>query len=923
MNTRKTRSTGTILAGMLAATAAVSVSFASAGDAAPDAIPYERFTLDNGLRVIVHEDRKAPIVAISVWYQVGSKDEPPGKTGFAHLFEHLMFRGSENFSGDFFETLQNVGASTVNGTTSFDRTNYFATVPTPAVELVLWLESDRMGHLLGAVTQQALDDERGIVKNEKRQREGMPYAMADARIREQLYPKGHPYHHPTIGSMADLDAASLEDVHAWFKKYYGAANAIVVLAGDIEPGTARSLVEKYFGDIAAGPPLHRMTSWVPERIHNTREQMFDNVAQTAIRRAWATPGAATKDRVLLDVVAFVLGGGKNSRLYDELVEKRKLATNVRASVAAAELGSFFDLTVFVRSGVDSAEVETALDEIVKEFLDKGPDAKELGMSKIGLESFAVRSLESVTTKAQLLAQGALYGNDPGFIDKELAWTREASRTDVRRVARKWLSKGYHQLIVYPFGSHSPADSQIDRSQMPGAEGDIVLDLPEMQEAELSNGIKVVLAQRPDAATVEMIMRFKTAGSNADWASGQNAKPMTAETTFRLMGDGPRSLGSSSDYTEQKERLGLQIGLWAGRESGWSNLSALSKNLTASLELWADVLLDPGFREDDMELLREQALQALKHGKTNPGAVGGRILTYTAYGPDHPYTTVWNREEILESLEVADLKAFHSTRLSPGGATIFVVGDMSLAEAVSRLEKAFGDWKTPKGSRKASMEVEDVPVRNRPLVILVDRPNAQQTYISAGRLVPSDMDEDALALDAANHALGGGLSARIGSNLRVRRGWSYGAGSHAGEALAQRLWRVTAAVQSDKTAESVLEIINEMQALTGDRPVTAEELSLFLKSQTLSLPGRFESAIALLRSMAENAERGWAYDRAETLADRLDALQLADVNEVARKYFRPENLTWVLEGDISQFEQKIREQNIGEVEIWNTEGRRIR
>ncbi len=919
MNIRKTRSTLTIVAGLLAATAAASVAFASDGDL----IPYERFTLDNGLRVIVHEDRKAPIVAISVWYQVGSKDEPPGKTGFAHLFEHLMFRGSENFGGGFFETLQNVGASTVNGTTSFDRTNYFATVPTPAVELVLWLESDRMGHLLGAVTQQALDDERGIVKNEKRQREGAPYAMADDRMREQLYPKGHPYHHSIIGSMEDLDAASLEDVHAWFKRYYGAANAIVVLAGDIDASTARSLVEKYFGDIAAGPPLHRMTSWVPERSHNTSEQMFDNVAQTAIRRAWATPGTSTKDRVLLDVVASLLGGGKNSRLYDELVEKRKLATNVRASVVSAELGSFFDLTVFVKSGVDPAEVETVLDEIVEDFLERGPDTKELDMRKIALESSAVRSLESVTTKGQLLARGELYANDPGFADKELAWTREASRAEVRQVARNWLAKGYHQLIVYPFGSHTIANSRIDRSQMPGAEGEIVLDFPDMQEAALSNGIKVVLAERPGAATVEMVMRFENAGNNADRTTGPDAKPMTAETTFRLMGDGPGNLDSASEYTERQERLGLQIGLWAGRESGWSSLSALNKNLPASLDLWADVLRYPAFREDDMELLREQVLQALEHGKTSPGAVGGRILTYAAYGPDHPYTTVWNREEIVESLEVAELKAFHAARLSPDSATIFVVGDMSLAETVSRLEKAFGDWKVAKGPRKASNDIENVAVSNGPLVILVDRPDAQQTHITAGKLVPSDMDQDALALDAANHALGGGLSARISSNLRVRRGWSYGAGSRAGEALAQRLWRVTAAVQSDKTAESVVEIINEMQALIGDRPVTAEELSLFIKSRTLSLPGRFERATAVLRSMAGNAERGWAYDRAETLEDRLNALQLDDVNEVARQYLTPENLTWVLEGDIAQFEQKIRELNIGDVEVWNTEGERIR
>ncbi len=340
-------------------------------------IPFDKFILDNGLTVVVHEDRKAPIVAVSIWYHVGSKDEPAGKTGFAHLFEHLMFNGSENHDAEFFEPFEQVGATAMNGTTWFDRTNYFENVPTPALEMALWLESDRMGHLLGAVTQDKLDEQRGVVQNEKRQGDGQPYGMVEYRQLEGLFPPGHPYRHSTIGSMEDLDAASLDDVHSWFKDYYGAANTVLVLAGDINAETGRALAEKYFGDIPSGPPVKRLKAMVPERTSDTFEVMYDRVPQTRSYRWWPVPGRTTQEKVQLDLAASVLGDGKNSRLYQALVYNNQLASNVNVFVEEHSLASMFTIDVRLKEGSSLDEVNRIIDAEIERFLSDGPSEDEL------------------------------------------------------------------------------------------------------------------------------------------------------------------------------------------------------------------------------------------------------------------------------------------------------------------------------------------------------------------------------------------------------------------------------------------------------------------------------------------------------------------------------------------------------------------
>ncbi|VAV97320.1 Zinc protease, partial [hydrothermal vent metagenome] len=516
-------------------------------------VSYDSFTMPNGLRVVVHEDRKAPIVAVSMWYGVGSKDEPEGKTGFAHLFEHLMFNGSENAPGEFFDPFEKVGATGMNGTTWLDRTNYFETVPTPALDMALWMESDRMGHLLGVIDQKVLDEQRGVVQNEKRQGDNNPYGMAQYRLQYGVFPKGHPYNHSTIGSMADLDAASLEDVKSWFNQYYGAANTILVLAGDIDTATAKQKVAKYFSDIKAGPSLPHMKSWVPVKNETIREVMTDQVPQARIYRQWAVPGRTTQDKAMLDLAASVLGSGKNSRFYKELVYDREIATNVSVNVQAHALASIFSITVTAKKGADLTEIETAIDRITAEFFAKGPTRSELARAKTKINASAVRGLESIGGfggKAVTLAQGALYAGDPGFYKTRLKWLNEADSKSVQYAFRQWVGKPYYQLQVLPFGAYKTAKSDVDRSTGIPAVGELPdLTFPTVQEATLDNGLKLVFAERHAVPVVEIALQF-----DAGYGADQGNKLGTSSFAMSLLDEGAGKL-SALELSGELESLG--------------------------------------------------------------------------------------------------------------------------------------------------------------------------------------------------------------------------------------------------------------------------------------------------------------------------------------------------------------------------------
>ncbi len=876
-------------------------------------ISHERFVLDNGLRVIVHEDRKAPIVAVGVWYHVGSKDEKPGKTGFAHLFEHLMFNGSENYDDEYFKPFEEVGATGMNGTTWFDRTNYFQNVPTPALEMALWMESDRMGHLLGAVTQEKLDNQRGVVQNEKRQGDNQPYGLVDYHELEGLFPEGHPYRWSTIGSLEDLDAASLDDVKEWFNENYGAANTVLVLAGDINVAEARPLVEKYFGNIAAGPPLAKRTAFVPEKTTSTRERLFDRVPQARVYRSWVVPGRTTRTRADLDLAAAVLGSGKNSRFYKALVYDAQVATNVSVGVEAHELASIFRITATLRPGADVAEVNGMIDDILADFLENGPDDDELERAKTKINAAFIRGVEQVggfSGKASVLAQGELYAGDPGFFRTRLDWLNAADENDVHRAAETWLNKAYHQIDVLPYPEYATTGVEADRSALPVVDRVPDLAFPAIQRDELRNGIEIVLAERSTVPVVNIAMQF-----DAGYAADAGGKLGTANFTLAMMDEGTNKR-SALEISAEAESLGAQIGTGSNLDVSTVNLSAIKDQLEPSLDLYADVVRNPAFDQEEMDRFRQRLLAQIEQEKNQPVGVALRTLPPIMYGDDHAYGipfTGSGTTESVASLTRDDLVGFHQSWLRPDNATIFVVGDVTMDEIKPLLEKQFGNWKTPRtplpGKNIAAVERPEAPQ-----VYLVDKPGAPQSLILAGHVAPPEGVENNLAIQTMNDVIGGQFTARVNMNLREDKGWAYGAFTLVYPARGQRPFLVYAPVQTDRTVDSIDELMLELNSYLDNRPATEEELERNVKNSVRSLPGQYETGGAVLGAMLSNQRFGRPDDYVPSLKAKYESLEVSDLTEAAEETIHPQSMTWLIVGDLEKIEQPIRDMNLGEVNI---------
>jgi zinc protease len=899
----------------------ISVLFSTALNAnmAEIDIPFDKFTLDNGLTVIVHEDRKAPIVAISIWYHVGSKDEPEGKTGFAHLFEHLMFNGSENHDAEFFEPFEQVGATAMNGTTWFDRTNYFENVPTPALDMALWLESDRMGHLLGAVTQEKLDEQRGVVQNEKRQGDSQPYGKVEYRQLEGLFPPGHPYRHSTIGSMADLDAASLEDVHQWFKDYYGAANTVLVLAGDIDTETARTLTEKYFGDIQAGPPVKRIKAMVPERTGDVHEVMYDRVPQTRSYRFWTVPGRTTNENTQLRLAASVLGSGKNSRLYQALVYKDQLASNVSVDVEEHELASIFTIDTRLKDGSSLAEVNRIIDREIDRFVKEGPTEEELERVKTQASASMIRGLEQIggfSGKATALARGELYAGDPGFFRVRLDWMNDASPSTVRETSMAWLGKGRYQLDVLPFGEYQSGEAQVDRSTGLPAVGTLPeLAFPEIQRAELSNGLGVVLAERHAVPVVNISLQF-----DAGYAADSFGKPGTANFTLSMMDEGTRKR-SALEISLEAERLGANIAVNSNLDMSILSLSALQAKLEPSLELFADIVRNPSFEQSEIDRLRPRLLAQIKQEKSQPVQLALRNLPPLLYGKDHAYgipLTGSGTEESVSSLTREDMQSFHQTWIRPSNGTLFVVGATSMEEILPLLEKNFGKWRENRMAIPRK-NMADVALPSQGRVFIIDKPDSPQSLILAGHVAPPTGAGNNLDITTMNDILGGQFSARVNMNLREDKSWSYGAYTLMFDARGQRPWMAYAPVQTDKTMESLQELGKEFDQYLATKPATSAELKKSVHNNVNSLPGRFETGNAVMGAMLSNQRFGRDDDYVPTLKSRYEAINLENVQGAAEQVLHPEKLTWLIVGDRKEIEEKIRSLNLGEVSIMDVDG----
>ncbi|WP_028918388.1 pitrilysin family protein [Pseudoxanthomonas sp. J35] len=910
-------------------------------------VPYEEFTLPNGLRVVVHTDRKAPVVAVNIWYHVGSKDEPAGRSGFAHLFEHLMFNGSENHRGEYFEPFELVGATDMNGTTWLDRTNYFQNVPTTALDLALWMESDRMGHLLGAIDQKVLDEQRGVVQNEKRQGENQPYGQADDLIYRALYPKDHPYHHSTIGSMNDLNAASLEDVKQWFRAWYGPNNAVLVLVGDIDVATAKEKVTRYFGDIPAGPSLDRIKAGPVKDRKTSRATMTDKVPQARIYRAWSVAGYADADVERLQLLSQVLGGSKSSRLDRRLVHEDKLADRVSTYVLPFELASTFYITADVKQGVDPEQVEKIIDEELARLLAEGPTAQELEQAQAVIRAGFVRGVERIGGfggKADALAECTVYTGDPGCFRRQLDNIASATAADVKATGQRWLGEGSHTLVVLP-GDRTPIAEEpsptpepfvlpkpdakykttrtsVDRSKgvpMPDSFPD--LKFPALERATLSNGTRVILARRDAVPVVQFSYEFK-----GGFAADHGRKLGTSSFTMGMLDEGAGELDALG-FANRAEALGASLSAGASLDGGNAYLSALKENLDESLALYADMLRRPRFDQKEIDRVRATWIAGIAQEKARPNGAALRVLPPLLYGAGHPYAIPFSgsgTEQSIASLTRDDLVAFHRQWVRPENATLIVVGDTTLDEVVPLLEKHFGDWKGegPAPAPAATAMPADVPRPARSTVYLIDQPGAVQATILAGQVVPSTKDPGAIRFDFANSVLGGEFSSRLNMNLREDKHWAYGAYSFSSAALGQRPWIAFAPVQIDKTAESLQELDREIREYTsGKNPPTEKEVAKIQATEIRSLPGAYETGRSVLGTIGGIVR----YDRPDDYVFKrkaeIEALTVDQVKEAAST-IDPDRLVWVVVGDVSKVEAPVRALELGEVHIVDADGKPV-
>ena len=880
-------------------------------------IPYERFVLDNGLTVIVHEDHKAPIVAINTWYHVGSKNEKPGKTGFAHLFEHLMFGGSEHAPGRYIDGMERIGATDLNGTTNPDRTNYFENVPTSAVDFTLWMESDRMGHLLGALDQKTLDLQRGVVQNEKRQGENQPYGVTRQLLTQNTYPAGHPYSWTTIGDMADLDAASMKDVQEWFKTYYGPSNVVLVLAGDIDAKSAREKVEKYFGDIPSGPPVAHQQVWVAKMTGTHRQVVGDRVPQARIYKVWNIPEYGSAEGDYLDLVSDCLSSGKSSRFYKRLVYEDQIATEAVAFTNLQEIGGQFYARATARPGQSLAQVEKELDEELARFVKNGPTPEEMQRVKAQYQANFIRGIERIGGfggKSDRLAESQVYRGSADAYKISLKRVQEATAEDLRAAAQRWLSDGVYILEVDPFPDYKTASAGADRSKAPDTGTPPELKLPKLQRATLSNGLKVILAERHEVPLVNF-----TLAADAGFASDASATPGTANLAMQVLTDGTRTR-NALQISDELETLGATLRGSSNLDLSFVSLSALTAKLDPSLDLVADVVLHPSYPETEVKREQKLVLAGIDREQNTPATLALRVLPGLLYGAGHPYgnpLTGSGTKESVAKLTREDLVKFHDTWLRPNNSTLIVVGDTTLKEVTPKLEKLFAGWKS--GSVPAK-NVKTVPVATKSTVCLIDKPGALQSVIIAGVVAPPRANPQEIAIEAMNNSLGGMFGARLNMNLREDKHWSYGARTVLRDARSQRPFYAIAPVQTDKTKEALVEMNKEFRGIVGDHPVSADELAKIQANETLKLPGSRETLDALGQSIVDMVQFGLPDDYYDTYAGKVRALKTNDVNQAAKEVVRPDNLTWIVVGDRAKMESGVRELGLGEFHLMDTDGK---
>ncbi len=882
-------------------------------------LAFDKFTLPNGLTVIVYPDHSVPKVLVSLTYRVGSKDEPEGRSGFAHLFEHMMFQETENRKGEYFKQLLDNGAIDINGNTTTDRTRYFETVPSRELDLALWMESDRMQYLLGAIDAKALESQRAVVKNEKRQHSTPESEARDAAFTAALYPKGHPYDHPVIGSMRDLDNASVEDVRAWFDSYYGASNAILLLAGDVDPATAREKVAHYFKDVRPGSRTQQITRWIPELHETKRLRLFNKSSTVSITRTWPVPTEEERDGLLLQLFAAAIAGTPQSPLNRALVEDKGPALAVAASYGDAAVNGVFTISADVRPGADPADVERRIDKVLADLLATGPDAAVLRRNRRARDKDWLAMLEDPEAVGSALESGELSAGDPLLYKSIRRWEQDATPASIAAAARKWLSRPYVGVRTDPEPKTSPAVvGSVDRAQPPATRpiaADSAPKFPPIERATLSNGTKLIVVHRPQFPLVSVALEFETgrfiAHRYPDYLPG---------FTFGSLFDGSKRYPTESIKTRMSE-LAVFPGVSVDHRRSTISFSSDGAGLSDSFDFVTEVLREPTFPQKKIDEYVDQVDASFDSYEKSPASSQSSLFNIALWGKDHPLARIETRAEAKHKSR-DEMLQFYNNEIAPANMTAYFVGDITLDKARALVERSFADWH--RGIKPAPLAVTPDPKPTGVRVVLIDVPGARQSRIMAGRLIEPWEERRAMVEQLANGALGGGFTSRINLNLREDKGWSYGVRSGLGASLnAPRSFYVSGSVETDHTAPAIQEIIKELRDFRSTRPITQVELDEQKTSTLNSLESALKSNRAYLTFLLDADSRELPLDYATNLPAIVRGISLDETRQVVQEAFQPDDFVWSIAGDLRKIEADVRALNLGPVEVQDVYGKRIR
>lgn len=889
-------------------------------------LDFEKYKLKNGLEVILLKDARLPLVAVNLWYHVGPANERPGLTGFAHLFEHMMFQGSKHVGDDaHFKLLEGAGASDINGTTDFDRTNYFETLPSNQLELALWLESDRMGFLLDTLGNTKLANQRDVVRNERRQGENSPYGLVEEEVYHQLFPKTHPYYASVIGSHADIESARLKDVREFFKTYYAPNNASLAIVGDIDKTQAKALVEKYFGPVAAGPPVPKLDATTPPITSERRAAVTDQVELSRVYMDWITDPIYKPGDAEADLLAMILGGGKSSRLYKRLVYDRQIAQDVNANQGSLILGSVFQIQATAKPGVKPEDLEKAIDEELDAVRKEGVTADQLSRARNVLQTRIVQGLETLGGfggVADRLNQYNHYLGDPNFLAKDLARYDNATVASVQKMAQEKLTKN-SRVVVYgvpgkkvvddvaktteaetgdlPATANNAEDEWRNKQPPAGAASKLALPVP--VSFKLANGLTVMLVEQHNLPVVSANLVILS-GSEANPAN----KPGLASFTADMLDEGTTKR-STLQLAEDVAAIGASLSTGSTSDASGINVRTLKKNADSAFGLVADVLLQPAFAANELDRVRNNRLTQILQQRDSPNAMASKVFNNALYGANHPYGfTELGTEESIKGITREDMMKFWQAGYVPDNAALVVAGDLSETELRGLAEKHFGKW----SGKGTGMTRPEVPAASARHIVIVDKPGAPQTVLRIGHVGVSRANPDYVPIEVMNTGLGGLFSSRINMNLREKNGYTYGAGSSFQFRRGPGPFFTGSSVRTDVTAPAVHEIFNEFERMRATE-MSADELKTAKDSFARSLPGLFETTGQASQSVAQLFIHNLPLDYYRSLPAKIDAVTVAEVKRVAGKYLMPDSMVIVAVGDRSKIEPELVKLNLGKIE----------